>query len=70
MNRPARFMCHECGGELRAIREGAMRDPTFTLECGHRRSRKVPPLKPGRVSIENLDTAAGRAMFPVVMEVI
>ena len=59
----AKFLCPTCG-ELRKITDGTMTDPAFTLECGHTRSRDVPPLKANRVSIENLNTPAGRIAFP------
>jgi hypothetical protein len=63
----ARFMCHapECNTEMRTIRDGAMHDPSFTLACGHTRSRACPPLTPGRISFENVHTAQGLAAFPI-----
>jgi hypothetical protein len=66
----ARFMCHapECDGKLRAIIHGTMSDPAFTLECNHVRSKAAPTLKPGRVSLENLNTDIGLAAFPPIVE--
>jgi hypothetical protein len=62
----ARFMCHapECDREMRAIRDGAMHDETFTLDCGHTRSKAVPPLTPGRISLENIGSTASLIAFP------
>lgn len=64
----ARFMCHapECNREMRTIRDGAMGDATFTLDCGHKRSKTVPQLTPGRISLENMHTVQGLAAFPVI----
>ncbi len=59
-----RLLCGECG-DLQGIRYGAMDDEDVRLKCGHYRTTGLLPSAPGTVSIEGLNTLAGRIAFPM-----
>jgi hypothetical protein len=55
----SRLLCPICG-EVKPVEElGEL----ITLRCGHSRT-EILPLVAGRVSVENLRSAAGRKLFP------
>jgi hypothetical protein len=63
----SRLLCPDCD-ELRRVKEVMQDDETPTivyLACGHFRGELLP-LKAGRISIENLNTAQGRTCFPAM----
>jgi hypothetical protein len=60
VTRNCRLLCPVCAGELRQVIEV---NEIISLECGHTRP-EILPLLAGRVSVENIRTAAGRRLFP------
>jgi hypothetical protein len=59
-NTRSRLLCPQCA-DLKQV--SAINSDEITLSCGHVRAQIIP-LEPGRVSIENLRTEAGRKLFP------
>jgi hypothetical protein len=68
ITRRSRLLCPDCGELKRvaAVAFDAEGVTVATLQCQHTRGELLP-LAPGRVSIENLNSEAGRIMFPVVV---
>jgi hypothetical protein len=62
-----RLLCSyaECG--LQPVLYGALNDASVRLKCGHYRSTGLLEKAPGKVSIEDLNSAMGRRLFPLPM---
>lgn len=56
-----RFLCPECS-ELRQVVRASDDGPNVILACGHRRTAALLPSR--GISLEHLDTAVGRRLFP------
>jgi hypothetical protein len=60
-----RLLCPECH-DLRPILSGSLKeDASVLLKCGHERTTGLLPLRAGKISFENLNSAAGRNAFPI-----
>jgi hypothetical protein len=70
INTRCRLLCPDCR-ELKKVKSVGFDEAGVTvarLECQHSRGELLPVTAPGRVSLELLNTVAGRLMFPVASE--